>query len=381
MVHSDAGREACLYVAVKINIKATQRSSEQLYSSAAKHSVSSPMLMDCRPSESPAFVHGRTTQAHFDLRFNTKPYSLGAVALHEQEDGHLGAHIHLKLSTVSIPDGVMAEVVVPPSRIEQSNKGYQEDQYHVGVTFDLHEYQDSATVKLNHAQLGIDEDDLVDGKGRKFTIAKKLASDGLPIYVYESNDIEQLVAEETDAVKQAYSDTSVGQESALDDPMGADVSTELSDLDEQIEKHRRAAVEAEQKIKCLCVHGTCREGQAACTGSCESGWTGNYCDVPSNSAKATVNKNRRKKDFTKDGLYRPMQIQEERRTGTTDKAAMQHQNLKEKASSMAQESPSRKSNAFKAKKIDGEVSASTSFVSREPVHTSLHDQEAVPYIP
>lgn len=129
------------------------------------------------------------------------------------------------------------------------------------------------------------------------------------------------------------------------------------------------------------MHGTCREGQAACTGSCESGWTGNYCDVPSNSAKATVNKNRRKKDFTKDGLYRPMQIQEERRTGTTDKAAMQHQNLKEKASSMAQESPSRKSNAFKAKKIDGEVSASTSFVSREPVHTSLHDQEAVPYIP
>lgn len=132
-------------------------------------------------------------------------------------------------------------------------------------------------------------------------------SDGLPIYVYEQNDIEQLVAEETDAVKQALEDTSVGHEAALDDPMGADISTELSDLDAAIEKHRIAAVKAEKHAACLCVHGTCRAGEATCSGRCESGWTGDWCDVPQHSADAPVNKNR-KKDFTKDGLYRPMQI-------------------------------------------------------------------------
>lgn len=52
---------------------------------------------------------------------------------------------------------------------------------------------------------------------------------------------------------------------------------------------------------------------------------------------------------------------------------------------MAQEGSS--SSRFKAKKIDGEVSASTSFVAPPPipepahVHTSMHDQEAVPYNP
>jgi len=100
-----------------------------------------PMLIDCRPGDSPVFVHGRTTQAHFDIRFNRRPYSTGAVAPGEQADGHLGAHIKLRAVTVSIPAGTKSTVMLEPVKVDQSNKGYREDAYHVAVTFDLHELQ------------------------------------------------------------------------------------------------------------------------------------------------------------------------------------------------------------------------------------------------
>ena len=141
--------------------------------------------MGCRPSESPAFVHGRTTEAHFDIRFSTKPYSSGPVRHEEQVDAHLGAHIKLRATLISIPGGVTTHVLLEPTRLEQSNKAYQEDEYHVAVTFDLNEYQNTATEKLTHAQLVVEESELVDLDGRKFTIVRKLADAGLPIYVYE----------------------------------------------------------------------------------------------------------------------------------------------------------------------------------------------------
>ena len=49
----------------------------------------------------------------------------------------------------------------------------------------------------------IEEHELVDNDNRKFIIERKLADAGLPIYVYEQNDMEQLISEETDEVKAA----------------------------------------------------------------------------------------------------------------------------------------------------------------------------------
>jgi hypothetical protein len=104
---------------------------------------------------------------------------------------------------VSIPGGASTEILLEPMRVDQSNKAYQEDEYHVAVTFDLLEFQQSATEKLTHAQLVIEEHELVDNDNRKFIIERKLADAGLPIYVYEQNDMEQLISEETDEVKAA----------------------------------------------------------------------------------------------------------------------------------------------------------------------------------
>jgi len=50
----------------------------------------------------------------------------------------------------------------------------------------------------------IDTDALVDQRNRKFDIEKKLKSSGLPIYVFEQSDTEQILKEESDEVKQAY---------------------------------------------------------------------------------------------------------------------------------------------------------------------------------
>ena len=67
-------------------------------------------------------------------------------------------------------------------------------------------------------------------------------------------------------------------------------------------------------IKCLCVHGKCRKGESTCEGPCERGWSGKHCDTPSaeklKSVIADVSR-----DFTRDGLYRPKQISEDRKTG------------------------------------------------------------------
>jgi hypothetical protein len=35
------------------------------------------------------------------------------------------------------------------------------------------------------------------------------------------------------------------------------------------------------EVKCLCVHGKCRKGEATCSGACDKGWSGRHCDTPS----------------------------------------------------------------------------------------------------
>jgi hypothetical protein len=121
--------------------------------------------------------------------------------------------------------------------------------------------------------------------------------------------MEQLVSEESDAVKSVLESTVVGREAEHDNLAGADISTDQSAFEAKLEegRHAAAAAEAAKKVECLCVHGTCREGESSCGRSCDSGWTGTYCDVPRSDSQTHVNKNKNR-DYTKDGLYRPMQI-------------------------------------------------------------------------
>jgi len=68
---------------------------------------------------------------------------------------------------------------------------------------------------------------------------------------------------------------------------------------------------SKEKVVCYCVHGTCREGEGECSGGCKDGWRGNYCDIPTNDDVLKHVVKDKKKDFTKDGLYRPQSIEDE----------------------------------------------------------------------
>jgi len=90
--------------------------------------------------------------------------------------------------------------------------------------------------------------------------------------------------------------------------------TQKSELEAEVERSRQAeaAAQAAKKVRCLCVQGTCREGESECHGGCNNGWTGTYCDVPTSAAELQHVNTNQKNDYTRDGLYRPQQISEER---------------------------------------------------------------------
>ena len=62
--------------------------------------------------------------------------------------------------------------------------------------------------------------------------------------------------------------------------------TDQGDLEKkvvQIKKEEMKKMDKQQKpeVKCLCVHGKCRKGEATCSGACDKGWSGRHCDTPS----------------------------------------------------------------------------------------------------
>jgi hypothetical protein len=72
-----------------------------------------------------------------------------------------------------------------PVSISSSKKEYREDEFHIGVVFDIGEFQRSATEKLVSAQLAVATELLADHRERTFEMEKLLKARGLPIYVFE----------------------------------------------------------------------------------------------------------------------------------------------------------------------------------------------------
>jgi len=91
--------------------------------------------------------------------------------------------------------------------------------------------------------------------------------------------------------------------------------TEVSDLDKKVEEIKKEEVQdMPVEVKCLCVHGKCKEGESECHGGCDSGWSGPHCDTPNKEKLDNVNVDQGK-DFTQDSLYKPQQTSEQRITG------------------------------------------------------------------
>jgi len=226
----------------------------------------------------------------------------------DQEISELERAIKVKAAIVGLSDGERTTIQLAPSELIYSQKEYAEE-FHITAKFDISEFERSATEKLVYAQLVVHEDALVNSDKSAFTTEKHLQARGLPIFVFESNDEEQLLKEEGSEVSSAFAGSEIEKEAQHQE--SADVMTETSELEAKVEKSLEEEKPAEPKeVECLCVHGTCKAGQSECSGRCLTGWSGPHCDTPSESELKNVNRDD-DKDYTKDGLYRPLAITDE----------------------------------------------------------------------
>lgn len=141
----------------------------------------------------------------------------------------------LKVETVGLRDGKLTEMTIHPADVVCSGKAYLGGEYHVTVHFDLTQFQKTATEKLLHAQLLILTAQLVDEQNRKFETEDKLAKRGLPIYVFEETDQEELIKEESNDVRDAIENTIEGKEiDRIDQDVSIEKDNDIKGLDKVV---------------------------------------------------------------------------------------------------------------------------------------------------
>ena len=180
-------------------------------------------------------------------------------------------------------------------------------------------------MRVSHAQLKVLTTQLVDEENNSFGIDDRLKKNGMPIYVFEDTDAEWTVKDEGGRVEQALEGSRLAIEG--DREINLDMGTRKSQLERNIERKRIHAAESwgeedpddeTVQAKCLCVHGTCAEGRQECSGSCEPGWTGRYCDAPTASGDQQSSMRRpRGGDDYKDGVYRPQRVRDSESRSST----------------------------------------------------------------
>lgn len=74
---------------------------------------------------------------------------------------------------------------------------------------------------------------LVDEGNRPFETSLSLAHRGLPLYVFEANDQEQLFSEESSEVREALQGTEAGREAER--LLAGDLAIETSDLETELQ--------------------------------------------------------------------------------------------------------------------------------------------------
>lgn len=286
---------------------------------STRHQLSGrPTLAAVTPAISPTFIHGRPRTITYDLVFTHKPHKKGTdkdLPLMEMR-----SLFTIKMELINMKDGVTTPMSLSAAKLFYSEKHYMadSDQHHISAVYDLQDIHEEANTKIEHAQLHVAVDQLVDEDNNQFEITQKLTKDGLPIYVFEDSDAEWTVKDEGGRVEQALEGTRLAREA--DREIKLDIGSRKSQLERNIERKRIGKSESwgeddpddeTVEAKCLCVHGKCSEGSQECGGSCDDGYTGRYCDTPVATGEQlnSMRRGRGSADY-KDGVYRPERITE-----------------------------------------------------------------------
>lgn len=64
---------------------------------------------------------------------------------------HLRGAIKLKATILNIVDGMESQILIKAIKIYLNNKEYRDDEYHIGVVFDVSQFARSASEKIMHA--------------------------------------------------------------------------------------------------------------------------------------------------------------------------------------------------------------------------------------
>lgn len=144
-----------MFLKFNINIKSSEQQTEQLYSNVqqSKSSVS-PQIVNCWPYDSPTFLHDEPSTLSYDIVFNKRPY-LKDEEKDEQKSQeslmHMRGAIKLKAKILNIVDGMESQILIKAIKIYLNNKEYRDDEYHIGVVFDVSQFARSASEKIMHA--------------------------------------------------------------------------------------------------------------------------------------------------------------------------------------------------------------------------------------
>lgn len=70
------------------------------------------------------FVHGRPSEARFDVVFNTRPYLNHHTPEEKADDNAIHEALRLKATTVTVPGGERSEVLLTPVQVTCTSKEY-----------------------------------------------------------------------------------------------------------------------------------------------------------------------------------------------------------------------------------------------------------------
>jgi len=82
LLNPDSASDACMYVAVKIHVQSSKKSTANLYKESSTRHGTSPTILGCDPADSPTFLHGRPSVVAYAIRLNKRPYLRG-IEMHE----------------------------------------------------------------------------------------------------------------------------------------------------------------------------------------------------------------------------------------------------------------------------------------------------------